>query len=69
LPQEEKLAGVPLLVLANKQDLISALPADDIAEALSLFLIRDRGWQIQGCSAKDGSGLHEGMEWVVKHCK
>jgi ADP-ribosylation factor-like protein 3 len=67
--QEEKLAGVPLLVLANKQDLISALPADDVAEALSLFLIRDRAWQIQGCSAKDGSGLHEGMGWVVKHCK
>ena len=34
--------GVPVLVLANKQDLITAMPADDIAEALNLFLIRDR---------------------------
>lgn len=39
--------GVPVLVLANKQDLLNALPADDIAEALNLFLIRDRPWQIQ----------------------
>ena len=40
--QEEKMNGVPVLVLANKQDLITAMPADDIAEALNLFLIRDR---------------------------
>jgi ADP-ribosylation factor-like protein 3 len=45
--QEEKMNGVPVLVLANKQDLLAALSADDIAEALNLFLIRDRPWQIQ----------------------
>lgn len=28
--KEEKLLGVPLLVLANKQDLISALSADEV---------------------------------------
>jgi ADP-ribosylation factor-like protein 3 len=67
--QEEKMHGVPVLVLANKQDLLNALPADDIAEALNLFLIRDRPWQIQGCSAKDGSGLQDGMEWLVKQVK
>ncbi len=67
--QEEKMQGVPVLVLANKQDLLNALPADDIAEALNLFLIRDRPWQIQGCSAKDGSGLQEGMSWLVKQVK
>jgi signal recognition particle receptor subunit beta len=39
--------GVPVLVLANKQDLLAALSADDIAESLNLFLIRDRPWQIQ----------------------
>lgn len=67
--QEEKMQGVPVLVLANKQDLLNALPADDIAEALNLFLIRDRPWQIQGCSAKDGSGLQEGMAWLVKQVR
>ena len=67
--QEEKMVGVPLLVYANKQDLVGALTADDLAEALNLFTIRDRPWQIQGCSAKDGEGLQEGMEWVIKQCK
>lgn len=54
--QEEKMNGVPVLVLANKQDLLAALSADDIAEALNLFLIRDRAWQIQvgSCSWKLG---------------
>lgn len=27
---EEKLAGIPLLVFANKQDLLQALPADEV---------------------------------------
>jgi ADP-ribosylation factor-like protein 3 len=45
--QEEKMNGVPVLVLANKQDMLAALAADDIAESLNLFLIRDRPWQIQ----------------------
>ena len=57
---------MPLLVLANKQDLLGAYTADQIAEGMNLFLIRDRPWQIQGCSAKDGSGLQDGMEWLVR---
>jgi len=28
LLEEDKLAGVPVLIFANKQDLINALPAD-----------------------------------------
>lgn len=30
--QEDKMQGVPLLVLANKQDLINALPAPDVSD-------------------------------------
>eukprot|EP00392_Amoebophrya_sp_AT5.2_P013053 g13164.t1 len=68
LLQEDKLANVPLLIFANKQDLLQALPADEIAEELSLHNIRDRTtWTIQACSAKEGEGLQEGMEWLVGH--
>jgi len=63
---EDKLAGVPALVFANKQDLLSAGSASEIAESLNLDSVRDRAWQIQACSAKTGEGLQEGMEWVVK---
>ncbi|RWS15897.1 hypothetical protein B4U79_11430, partial [Dinothrombium tinctorium] len=57
LLSEEKLAGVALLVYANKQDLLHAAPAHEIAEGLQLPMIRDRSWQIQACSAISGEGL------------
>ena len=57
LLEEEKLNGVPVLVFANKQDLMSAAPASEIAEGLSLSSIRDRQWQIQACSALTGEGV------------
>eukprot|EP00415_Alexandrium_ostenfeldii_P001824 UN1824 len=62
---EDKLGGIPLLVFANKQDLLQATPADEIAESLNLADIKDRNWTIQACSAKEGTGLQDGMEWVV----
>ena len=66
LLEEDQMNGVPLLVLANKQDLVNALSAKDVAEGLNLFSIRDRPWQIQPCSAKTGEGLKDGMEWLTK---
>ena len=66
LVEEEKLNGVPLLVFANKQDLLSALPASDLSVGLNLTAIKDRAWQIAPCSAKTGEGLAEGMQWLVK---
>uniref|UniRef100_A0A8C3CSS6 ADP-ribosylation factor-like protein 3 n=1 Tax=Cairina moschata TaxID=8855 RepID=A0A8C3CSS6_CAIMO len=57
LTEDESLTGVPLLVFANKQDLVTAAPAAEIAEGLSLHTYRDREWQIQACSALSGEGL------------
>ena len=54
---ESKLAGVPLLVYANKQDLMNAAPASEISTGLNLLSIRDREWQIQPCSAHTGEGV------------
>ena len=56
LLEEDKLAGVPLLIFANKQDLMSSLSADEIEEMLNLSSIDDRAWNIAACSAKDGEG-------------
>ena len=66
LIEEEKLHSVPILIFANKQDLINALTPNEISEALNLTNIRDRQWHIQACSAKTGAGLQEGIEWVLK---
>ncbi len=66
LLDEEKLSSVPLLVLANKQDLMNAASPDEITAELSLNELRDRTWQILPCSAKTGEGLSEGLEWLVE---
>jgi ADP-ribosylation factor-like protein 3 len=66
LLEEEKLAGVPLLVFANKQDLVGAATAQEIAEMMRLHSLRDRVWQIQACSAKSGAGLQDGMDWLMR---
>ena len=50
--KEEKAQGVPLLVLANKVDLISALPARELGDALGLAGVRDRRWAIRACCAR-----------------
>ncbi|BFZ20861.1 hypothetical protein BsWGS_23900 [Bradybaena similaris] len=68
LLEEEKLAGVPVLIFANKQDLLTAAKASEIAEGLNLNSIRDREWQIQACSALTGEGVKEGVEWMTKTC-
>jgi len=71
LLDEEKLAGVPALIFANKQDLLTAVPAKDIAEAMTLTSIRNRKWQIQPCSALESTGINDGLEWCLKtlNCK
>ncbi|KAL3270125.1 hypothetical protein HHI36_009183 [Cryptolaemus montrouzieri] len=66
---DNKLEDVPLLVYANKQDLPSSLTSAEISEALGLHSIKDRVWQIQACTAINGEGIKEGMEWACKSIK
>uniref|UniRef100_A0A7R9YCL1 ADP-ribosylation factor-like protein 3 n=1 Tax=Pinguiococcus pyrenoidosus TaxID=172671 RepID=A0A7R9YCL1_9STRA len=65
LLQEDKLLGVPVLIFANKQDLINAASDEELTDGLNLHVIRDREWTVQPCSAKTADGLQEGMEWIV----
>ncbi len=46
LLEEPTLAGVPLLVFANKQDLEMALEAPQVMEHLNLNSIDSRAWNI-----------------------
>ena len=61
---EEELKDAALLVFANKQDQPGAKGAGDISEALKLGELRDRNWSIMACSAVDGRGITEGMDWL-----
>ena len=55
--EEDKLAGVPVLVFANKQDLGNAASPCMVADDLELCNIRDRSWQIQPCCATSKEGV------------
>lgn len=62
---EDELKDAALLVFANKQDQPGAKGAGEISEALRLGELRDRNWSIMACSAVDGTGVTEGMDWLV----
>jgi len=59
----EDLNGIPILFLANKQDL-SVMTPQEIISSLELERIKDRGWLCQGCSALSGMGILEGFNWL-----
>lgn len=55
--------GVPVLVLANKQDLASALSVSEVEKALAVHeLNASTLHHVQSCSAVDGQGLQPGLE-------
>ncbi|XP_022625441.1 ADP-ribosylation factor-like protein 14 [Seriola dumerili] len=62
----ESLRGVPLVVLANKQDLPGALSPEALCLKLDLRRVCEgRAWFIQPCSATTGMGLEEGFRRIV----
>jgi len=64
LLQEEELRNAVILVFANKQDIVGALPVNEVSEKLGLNEVRNKQWYIQGCCATDGTGLYEGLDWL-----
>lgn len=66
LLKEKPLATAPLLVFANKQDLINA--RDPVKTSLALDLLSDaelRPQCVQPCSVVTGVGIREGLDWLV----
>lgn len=73
---QKRLAGASLLILANKQDIDSALTPDEIRNLLELeTLVSSHSFKIVGCSALSLSsansdelqnGLEPGIRWLVR---
>ena len=61
---EERVAGAPLLVLANKRDLPRALPMDDIIQRFEPH--KTHAFCVVPCSAVSGQGLDEGLAWLAQ---
>jgi small GTP-binding protein len=61
----EELKDAPLLIYANKQDLPGALSPSELTEKMNLRSIKKREWLVQGASARDGTGLTSGLDWMA----
>lgn len=49
------------------QDVPGAVSVEEVTELLSLHkLCCGRSWHIQGCDARSGMGLHEGLDWLSR---
>uniref|UniRef100_I3KMA0 ADP-ribosylation factor-like protein 11 n=2 Tax=Oreochromis niloticus TaxID=8128 RepID=I3KMA0_ORENI len=66
---EEKLRGVPVMVLANKKDLPNSMTIREVSTSLDLPSYTDRLWEIQACSALKGLGLQQAFTSVNKMIK
>uniref|UniRef100_A0A7S3J7C1 Uncharacterized protein n=2 Tax=Euplotes harpa TaxID=151035 RepID=A0A7S3J7C1_9SPIT len=59
---EPGLESVPILLMANKQDLTSALSKAEISELLAIKELGRKNLTFHSCSAKTGEGLWEGLD-------
>eukprot|EP01119_Soliformovum_irregulare_P001588 TRINITY_DN11304_c0_g1_i1.p1 TRINITY_DN11304_c0_g1~~TRINITY_DN11304_c0_g1_i1.p1 ORF type:complete len:182 (+),score=32.86 TRINITY_DN11304_c0_g1_i1:64-609(+) len=63
---EDELRDASILILANKQDLPSALSLSQVTDRLEMHNYKDRKWYVQSTSATTGQGLYEGLDWLSR---
>ena len=61
----KKFQRVPILLLANKQDLDGAANVKQIIETFEINLIEEHSYAIFPTSAKNGLNVQEGMIWLT----
>ncbi|KYR02740.1 ADP-ribosylation factor-related protein [Tieghemostelium lacteum] len=66
--KDKTLDGVPLLLIANKQDQSNPMKSEEIIRELQLNDIKDRDWHVQPCTAiqtvSEGGGLHDALVYL-----
>ncbi|XP_043853101.1 ADP-ribosylation factor-like protein 14 [Dromiciops gliroides] len=68
--KNEHIKHVPVVLLANKQDLPGALTAEDVTRKFKMKKnCGDRDWYVQPCCATSGDGLAEGFWKVTQFIK
>ncbi|XP_010181541.1 PREDICTED: ADP-ribosylation factor-like protein 14 [Mesitornis unicolor] len=68
--KNEFMKSVPVVVLANKQDLPGALNAEEITRRFKMKkYCSDRNWYVQPCCAITGEGLSEALQRLTTFAK
>lgn len=60
---------IPLLVLANKQDIDGAVSVDRVTKELELQELPVRNYQVLPTVATRGTNIVEGLKWMVEQLK
>jgi ADP-ribosylation factor related protein 1 len=71
LVRHPELEGVPILVLANKQDLRAAATVEDVEERFGFgsLCTTNQNFRVEAVSALTGSGVADGVAWLVETLK
>ncbi|NXJ63380.1 ARL14 protein, partial [Rostratula benghalensis] len=68
--KNEYMKRVPVMMLANKQDLPGALNAEEITRRFNMKkYCSDRNWYVQPCCAITGEGLSEALQRLTAFAK
>ncbi len=62
--ENETSQGLPLVIFANKVDLLENTNLIELTKALKLNEIKDRATALFFVSGKNGTGLEEAFEWI-----
>ncbi len=65
----ENMLSVPVVIIANKSDLPTAVKPSELIQQLSLHSISRRRWYIQSACAITGDGIVEAMQQLAKMIK
>ncbi|CAM9737484.1 unnamed protein product [Ectocarpus fasciculatus] len=67
-PNKVQNSGMPILVYANKGDLPGSMSRQECADELGLSGLDDEQtpWHIEKSNALVGSGVEEGVNWLVQ---
>jgi len=63
--QNPELNEIPILVYANKQDLVDSIPGSNLLTAMGFQIGKEHRIKAFGTSIINEQGISEGMEWLV----
>lgn len=67
--KNEEMKGIPIVIIANKQDLPNALSTTDLTNRMGLHTLTSHRWHIQAASATTGEGVFESMKKMANMIK
>ena len=71
IAMDRVMNDVPILILANKQDMPNAMKPQEIQQRLELTSgpLKQRNWIVQPSTAVTGDGVYEGLTWLMTYAR